>query len=230
MSCCGSSEASPVLAVRRCYLWEVKGLFTPLFNDIWGEKKEIEPLTTSIRNAHSALPSVLTSPFFFEWYFKNSNRAFLEGFSAPSSSRLFLRCLPLHLWLIFHYRLREAKLKFSAFPSQGCYQKRQARCCSAQGKTWLTLTQQILHQTQTSDRLYCDVTLVRLMELLLICPEVLPFNRNEPTIRNMVRLKTRQRDCSAAFFQVLLLKLLIWCSILSRISFVALSWVDAVLT
>lgn len=63
------------------------------------------------------------------------------------------------------------------------------------------LTQQILNLIQISDQFYNDVTLVRLMELLLIYPEVHPLNRNELTNRNMVRLKTRQRDLSATFFQ-----------------------------
>lgn len=63
------------------------------------------------------------------------------------------------------------------------------------------LTQQILNLIQISDQFYNDVTLVRLMEPLLIYPEVHPLNRNELTNRNMVRLKTRQRDLSATFFR-----------------------------
>lgn len=85
------------------------------------------------------------------------------------------------------------------------------------------LTQQILNLIQISDQFYNDVTLVRLMELLLIYPEVHPLNRNELTNRNMVRLKTRQRDLSSTFFsETLVLKFLTWCSILSPVSFVTL--------
>lgn len=62
------------------------------------------------------------------------------------------------------------------------------------------LTQQILNLIQFSDQFYNDVSLVRLMELLLIYPEVRTFNRNELTNRNMVRLKTRQCDLSATIF------------------------------
>jgi len=62
------------------------------------------------------------------------------------------------------------------------------------------LTQQILNMIQISGVFYNDITLVRLMELLLIYPEVHTFNRNELTNRNMVRLKNRQHDLSATCF------------------------------
>lgn len=100
------------------------------------------------------------------------------------------------------------------------------RCCFAQeisGKNWLMLTQQVLNLIQISDQFYNDVTLVRLMELLLIYPEVHPFNRNELTNRNMVRLKNRQCDLSATFFidtGFEISHLMFY--LLSRISFMAL--------
>lgn len=75
-------------------------------------------------------------------------------------------------------------------------------CCFAQGisgESWLMLTQQILNLIQISEQFYSDVPPVRLMDPFLIYPEVHPWNRNELTNRNMVRLKNRQCDSSATF-------------------------------
>lgn len=75
-------------------------------------------------------------------------------------------------------------------------------CCFAQGisgESWLMFTQQILNLIQISEQFYSDVPPVRLMDPFLIYPEVHPWNRNELTNRNMVRLKNRQCDSSATF-------------------------------
>lgn len=119
----------------------------------WGGGGEIEPLTAPIHNAHAALSSILTPSFFWSDNSKTQTGHFSKDFLPFLSPRLFLPSLSLHLFLIFHYRLSKAKLKFSAFPSQGCYKKWQVRCCFAQGKTWLTLTQQISNPIQISDQL-----------------------------------------------------------------------------